>query len=109
MGEGAAVSGAGAEMQLIMEWGMTREEARSATRTHPADLCIILRSPDDGNIRMGVLFIDSTITNAFGDDGIATEVANAMETEPEVVELAKAIARAMAPLRLAAPKITITQ
>jgi hypothetical protein len=89
--------------------GMTSEEARSSTRTRPSDLCVILTSVDDGNARIGILYIDSTIPNRFGSETEATEVAKALEIEPEVRELAKAIARGMAPLRLAAPNIKITQ
>lgn len=109
IGEGDAVYGAPAEEKLVKEWGMTREEALSPTRTRPADLCVLLRSPDDGNSKIGILYIDSSHTNSFGNEAQATDVAIALAAEPEILELAKAIARGMAPLRLAAPNIEITK
>jgi hypothetical protein len=110
LGEGNAFGPGTPEEQLVKEWGMTREEAQSASRTsRPADLCVLLKSPEDGNIAVGVLYIDSMNPLAYGDDTTATAVAESLENEQEVINLAKALARAMAPLRLAAPDLTIME
>jgi hypothetical protein len=110
LGEGNAFSPGTPEEQLVKEWGMTREEAQSASRTsRPADLCVLLRSQADGNVAVGVLYIDSTRELAYGDDRAATEVAGLLEGEPEVINLANAVARTMAPLRLAAPNLVIME
>jgi hypothetical protein len=110
LGEGNAFGPGTPEEELVKEWGMTREEAQSASRTsRPADLCVLLKSPEDGNIPIGMLYIDSTITATYGDDATATAVAKSLENEQEVIDMAKAVARAMAPLRLAAPDLAIME
>jgi hypothetical protein len=70
---------------------------------------VLLRSQADGNVAVGVLYIDSTRELAYGDDRAATEVAGLLEGEPEVINLANAVARTMAPLRLAAPNLVIME
>ena len=108
MGRGNAVaSPENAVEQLIERWGMTYEEAaRSRARQNPADLCVILRSEDEGKLPIGLLFVDSRNVNAFGTDPAtpqdpsqANTVATQLEATRQVGELARAVARAMVPLR----------
>src|ERR1700688_2317845 len=91
---------------LIEQWGIMRNEI-SHSRERPADLCIILRNDD--HLQIGLLFVDSTVPNAFGTDTVAVQVAVALENEAETLALSRALERAMAPLRIAAPDLEITR
>jgi hypothetical protein len=107
MGRGnAVVVGPNATRQLIEQWGMMRSEV-SLTRGRPADLCVILKNDDD--LQIGMLFVDSTDPDGFGTDAVAINVANALGTEPEILALCRALERALAPLRVAAPDLEITR
>jgi len=86
--------------------GMMRSEV-SHTRERPADLCVILRNDDD--LQIGLLFVDSTIPEGFGTDAVAVNVARRLATEEETIALARALERALAPLRIAAPDLEITR
>ena len=110
MGRGNTLHGAvNSQRELIEYWGMTREEVATQSRSRPSDLCVILRSPEEGNLAVGLLFVDTTELNGLGSDNVATGVAISLETAPETRELAKALGRAMAPLRLAGPQLEITR
>jgi hypothetical protein len=107
MGRGnAVVAGPNAVRQLIEQWGFMRNEV-SQTRERPADLCIILRNDD--HLPVGLLFVDSTTADGFGTDTVAVNVAKTLESEAEILALARALERALVPLRLAAPDIEITR
>ena len=116
MGRGDAVaSSENAITHLIERWGMTYEEAsRSHSRQNPADLCVILRSEDEGNLQIGLLFIDSTSVNAFGSDpapdanGVSADIIAAdLEIAEEVKTLSRALARVVMLLRVGGPRIKI--
>jgi hypothetical protein len=108
VGEGNAVAGArGAERTLIAEWGMTRREVRAQGTERPACLSVILRATLDDEFPVGVLYIDSTKVEAFGDDNAAGLVAKELEDANEVVALRGALERALKPLRLAAPELDV--
>ncbi len=93
---------------LVEQWGMSREEAAGQSRTHPACICVILRSPEDNNLPVGLLYLDTTQDQGFGsDDAMAVEVARTMETEEVVQRLALAVGRTIMLLRLAGPKLDI--
>jgi hypothetical protein len=100
------VVGPNAARQLIEQWGMMRNEI-SHSRERPADLCVILRNDD--HLQIGLLFVDSTVPDAFGTDTVAVQVAVALENEAETLALSRALERAMAPLRIAAPDLEITR
>jgi hypothetical protein len=102
----AVVAGPNATRQLIEQWGMMRSEV-SQTRSRPADLCIILRNDD--HLQIGILFVDSTTVDGFGTDPIAVNVVNALGGETEMLALSRALERALAPLRIAAPNLEITR
>ena len=107
MGRGnAVVAGPNAVRQLIEQWGFMRSEV-SQTRERPADLCVILRNDD--HLPVGLLFVDSTTADGFGTDIVAVNVANSLENEVEILALSRALDRALAPLRIAAPDLEITR
>jgi hypothetical protein len=119
MGRGNVIHSAdNKERQLVEHWGMTYEEAlRSHSRQNPADACVILRGEqaDDSNgeqhqenLPTGLLFIDSKTIDAFGNDQKATDVARQLGATPEAQSLARALYRAMSPLRLPRIKIEST-
>jgi hypothetical protein len=67
MGRGRAISGPDASNQLVMFWGMQRDEADDQSHLiRPALLCVILIDDDDDDNRVGILYIDSTAPDAFG-------------------------------------------
>lgn len=108
IGEGNAFAADKNEEEvLIKEWGMTREEARSPSRSRPAYLSVLLRGIEDDTALLGVLFLDSIATQAFGDDDLASKIAVKLESCDEALALRKSIERLMDPLRLAAPNIDI--
>jgi hypothetical protein len=102
----AVVGGPNPARTLIEEWGFLRSEVTN-TRQNPADLCVILRNYD--HLQIGMLFVDSTVANGFGNDTAATAVANALAVAPETLALGRALEGALKPLRLAAPKLDITR
>jgi hypothetical protein len=60
-------------------------------------------------VQIGLLFVDSTAPDGFGTDAVAVNVANALGTQPEILALSRALERALAPLRIAAPDLEITR
>jgi hypothetical protein len=110
LSEGNAMSGDDKENLLVREWGMTKHEAAAASRARPSYLTIILKgTADSGALPIGVLFVDSTKINAFGDKSTAQKVAAEFADSYEVLTLAKALDQAITPLKLAAPNIDIGQ
>lgn len=94
-----------AQEALIVQWGMTQQEAQSNTRTHPAYLCVILKDQAEGDFPIGVLFIDSDTKHSFGTGDIPMKIAGKLERSKQVKALQSALSKAMAPLRAAAPNI----
>jgi hypothetical protein len=74
MGRGIAVTG---ETQLITDWAMQPDEAVQRGHWRPATLCVMLFDKDS-QMPVGLLYIDSTLPNAFGTN----EVDPAMPTRP---------------------------
>jgi hypothetical protein len=110
LGEGNAfAAGKGEEKTLIEEWGMTREDVHARGKNQPAYLSVVLASTVDDDFPNGILYVDSNQVGAFGTDEVATKIAVQLETTPEVVALRKALERALAPLRLAAPNLDVRQ
>lgn len=104
-GTGDAFAGAGSVGVLIENWGMTEEEAHGQqVNTRPSCLSVVVRHQ---SIPMGILFIDSTDKNAFGDDPAALAKAKAIEGSQSVLQLGEALSKTLAPLRTAAPSLKI--
>lgn len=107
LGEGDAISSLKGPVEALVEqWGMLRKEAHAQSRARPSYLSIILRG-DDNDFPVGIFFVDATEENAFGDNKAAAKLALQMEKTKEIVNLGRAVERAMAPLQLAAPNIDI--
>jgi hypothetical protein len=107
LGEGDAfATGKGAERTLIEDWGMMRRETQSQIRNRPAYLSVMLRSPEKV-FPIGLLYVDSTVPNAFGNDKDADVMAKGMENESEIQELVKKLELAMDPLNFVAPNVDI--
>ena len=79
MGRGIAVSDVDGSNQLIMYWGMQRDEADDQTHLRPANLCVMLIDPEDNDNRVGLLYVDSTVPNAFGINPPLPPAAAAVE------------------------------
>src|SRR6185437_8917248 len=92
---------------LIEHWGMTREEVAGRGHNSPAYLSIMLRGVEEDSYPIGVLYIDSSVVGAFGNDTVAREIAIAIEKSEDVKLLSKALEKALTPLRLAAPDMDI--
>lgn len=108
LGEGNAfAAGKGEERTLIEEWGMTLAEVQNRGRNRPAYLSVLLRAVEDDNFPIGILYIDTTEAEGFGEDEKATRVARQIEASSEVAALRKALERALAPLWVAAPNLDI--
>lgn len=104
-GKGNAFQGGGGSIDALVEnWGMTQEEAQGQVNARPACLSVLLRHK---SVAIGVLFIDSTDENAFGDDASARAMANKLETAPGVADLAEAVFMVLKPLKTAAPSLHI--
>jgi hypothetical protein len=91
------------ETRLVEEWGMFRKEA-SAWRQDKRHsfLCVIVRAPAEkanNGIPLGVLYIDSKVKDAFGDDEAATAMAKWAETSTGVKTLGEGLSKAIAELR----------
>lgn len=60
--------------KLILEWGMTREEAVASGQGRKSFACVVLRDDEvmgGGGNSVGIFYMDSTQENAFGDDTAA--------------------------------------
>jgi hypothetical protein len=110
LGRGTALgTSANSQHELIALWGMTREEAGSQSRGHPAALCVILKGTEDGQLASGLIYIDTKQNMGFGDDATAVQVAFALQNRLETIKLATAVSSVMGPLRLAGPQLEITR
>lgn len=105
----AFAAGRGEEETLIEEWGMTRDDARARGKSRPAYLSILLRGVVDDEFPNGILYLDSTAADAFGNENEATKTAVELEKTEQVLALRKALEKMLAPLRLAAPNLEVTQ
>lgn len=66
----------------------------------------MLRSPEKV-FPIGLLYVDLTVPNAFGNDQDADVMAKGMENENEVQELVRKLELAMDPLNFIAPNVDI--
>ena len=71
-GTGNAFAGAGSVQALVENWGMTEEEAHGQVNDRPSCLSVVVRHQ---SLPMGILFIDSTQKDAFGNDQVALALA----------------------------------
>lgn len=109
LGEGdAVISGEHAVETLVREWGMLRQEAHAQSRARPSYLCIILRGKEN-DFPVGLLFVDATDKNAFGNDVESTALTKQMEAAEAIIALGSAVEMAIKPLEIAAPNIDIAR
>jgi hypothetical protein len=83
---------------------MTEEEAHGQADARPACLSVVVKHQ---SIPVGILFIDSLQKDAFGNDAPALALAKAIEKSQSIAQLGEALAKALAPLRTAAPSLKI--
>jgi hypothetical protein len=103
-GTGNAFGTKASEDNLVEEWGMTRNETHGVLNTRPSCLSVLLRS---GGIETGILYVDSTEHDAFGDDIRAQAFAIQLENDAFTIELAEAVERTLAPLRVGGPNLDL--
>jgi hypothetical protein len=101
-GTGNAFGTEASTQSLIEEWGMTREETHGVLNSRPSCLSILLKFEGED---VGILYVDSTERDAFKDTPNAQVYAESLEAEQQVLELAAAVSRAMAPLRVGGPNL----
>jgi hypothetical protein len=105
-GTGNAFGGRASAETLIEEWGMTRDETHGILNTRPSCLSILLRVD---TVPVGILYVDSTATDAFGDKAEAARLVITLETEPLVLKLALSVERALVPLRVGGPNLDLKE
>lgn len=105
-GTGNAFGSSPSAETLVEEWGMTREETHGVLNEKPSCLSIILRADD---VAVGILYVDSSEKNAFGDSETAQKLALALEDMPACKKLAAAVERALTPLRIGGPNLDIKE
>lgn len=103
-GTGDAFGGDTSVNTLIEMWGMTTVEASGSALEKHSCLSVILKS---GELEWGILYIDSSTKEAFGDNDKALAFAKELEENPKVIKLAEAVERALAPLRAAGPDLDL--
>lgn len=103
-GTGNAFGSAASEESLVEEWGMNRDETHGVLNTRPSCLSVLLRS---AGVDVGILYVDSSKRDAFGNDRAAQIYSVSLEAEPLVVGLAAAVERVLAPLRAAGPNLDL--
>jgi hypothetical protein len=89
-GEGTA---AHSKEDLVREWGMTDEEAETHSRQRPSYICAVLKEP--GGLTLGVLFLDSTEREAFGNSDRAVALAGALALKAERVGFTEALQKVL--------------
>jgi hypothetical protein len=105
-GTGNAFGSGASTDTLIEEWGMTRDETHGVLNARPSCLSILLRV---GAVPVGILYIDSSDRDAFGDTASAERLVTALETDTMVVDLAQAVERTLAPLRVGGPNLDLKE
>ncbi|MBS3652462.1 hypothetical protein KEU06_28145 [Pseudaminobacter sp. 19-2017] len=103
-GTGNAFGKVESEEALIEHWGMTHSETHGVLQNKHSCLSIVLRA---GGTESGILYLDSSKENTFGEDKRAQAFARELETRPSVIALAEAVERAMTPLRAAGPNLDL--
>jgi hypothetical protein len=103
-GTGNAFGNTESEEALVELWGMTRSETHGVLQNKLSCLSVVLRA---GGTESGILYLDSSKEDAFGNDAAAQTFARSLETQRSVVALAKAVERAMTPLRAAGPNLDL--
>ncbi len=106
----ALVEGSDSDQVLVSEWSMTNEELENwRQRKRLSYVCVVLRLPYKNTSKIaeqpvlgrkvGVLYVDSLIENAFGDNSSALSWARILEHSPEVLALAEAVESVMLEMR----------
>jgi hypothetical protein len=91
---------------LVEEWGMTRDETHGVLNPRPSCLSVLLRVD---TVPVGIVYIDATARDAFGDTKTAQKLVAALEIEPLVVKLAVAVERTLTPLRVGGPNLDLKE
>ena len=68
---------------------MTDEEAETHSRQRPAYICAVLKEPR--GLPLGVLFLDSTESEAFGSSDRAAALARSLALKAEMVGFTEAL------------------
>jgi hypothetical protein len=105
-GTGDAFGARASSETLIEEWGMTRDETHGVLNSRPSCLSVLLRVD---SVPVGILYIDSTARDAFGDTKAAQELVDSLETHPLVVKLAASVERTLTPLRVGGPNLDLKE
>lgn len=91
---------------LIEQWGMTRDETHGILNTRPSCLSVLLRVD---SVPVGLLYVDSTARDAFGNNEAAQGLATNLEAEPLLATLAASVERALTPLRVGGPNLDLKE
>ena len=83
--------------ELVQVWGMHDEEAQTYSRQRPAYVCVILR--DDKLSPLGILYMDSTTDEAFGNRQGSIELAEAIAEKGKCLGLNQALSNVVSELR----------
>jgi hypothetical protein len=78
---------------LVREWGMTDEEAEAHSRQRPAYICAVLK--DDNGLPLGVLFLDSKASAAFGSKNQAEILAGSLALKAKKVGFTAALQKVL--------------
>ncbi|PTS75003.1 hypothetical protein DBR17_16315 [Sphingomonas sp. HMWF008] len=105
-GTGNAFGALASTETLIEEWGMTRDETHGILNTRPSCLSVLLRVD---SVPVGLLYVDSTTRDAFGDNQAAQKLAISLETQPLIVKLAGSVERTLTPLRVGGPNLDLKE
>ena len=91
---------------LILKWGMTREEAARAGQQRPSFLCVVLR--DEQDTAVGLFYIDSAQEGAFGaKKGTQQRLCKSAVKGCKETGLTNALAQLSEELRRFSPQIRI--
>jgi hypothetical protein len=83
------------EADLIREWGMTEDEARTAKSMRPSLVAVVLSDADRQPV--AVFYADSTTPNAFGSSkGEQTTIAEKIKDEASTLGLTRALSTMVA-------------
>lgn len=93
--------------KLIVEWGMTKEEAEASGQGRQSFTCVVLR--DEEKTPVGIFYMDSTIKDAFGADNKETrdKLEKAIENGCKKNGLTKGLTDIKKELKSRSPLISI--
>lgn len=93
------------EEELILQWGMTREEADKAGQGRQSFGCVILKSA--GGAALALLYLDSPVQNAFGDRAVWDKLERAAIDGARQTRLIGALETLSTNLLSASPRVRI--